>query len=64
MMKKFVAAGVVMLSALIIFGCQSQQERADFKHAGCFYCHAEQTRSKAGRRSEGDAGKARQGPQR
>jgi ketosteroid isomerase-like protein len=29
MMKKFVAAGVVMLSALIICGCQSQQQRAD-----------------------------------
>lgn len=28
MMKKFVAAGVVMLSALLIFGCQSEQQRA------------------------------------
>ncbi len=28
MMKKFVAAGVVMLSALLIFGCQSQQPGA------------------------------------
>ena len=57
MRKKFVAAVAFILLGLLLFGCESQQENAESNRPAASG-PAEQTGSKAGRRSEGNADKA------